>query len=84
MVSEAPLQSIKDVNTITIEKMLVDIFCDDIIFSAQQGSEMRGFINEALNKFTVNENRLHRYAGRRKSKEYIIKYLKNLPLRRRK
>ena len=33
LVSEAPVQNIKDMNTLTIEKMFVDIFCDDIIFS---------------------------------------------------
>ena len=84
LVSEAPLQSVKDVNTITIEKMLVDIFSDEIIFSAQQGSELKNIFNEALRKYTVNENRLLRYADRRRRKEYIIKYLKNLPFRRRK
>ena len=81
---EAPVQNIKDMNTLTIEKMFVDIFCDDIIFSAQQGSEMKLIFNEAIKKYTINANRMLRYADR-KRKEYIIfKYLKNLPLRRRK
>ncbi len=79
LVSEAPLQNIKDVNTITIEKMLVDIFCDDIIFSAQQGSEMRNIFNEAFKKYSVNENRMLRYADRRRRKGNLIKYLKTIP-----
>ena len=78
LVSEAPLQNIKDVNTITIEKMLVDIFCDDIIFSAQQGSEMKNIFNEAIKKYTVNESRMLRYADRRRRKEDLIKYLKTI------
>jgi hypothetical protein len=78
LVSEAPVQIIKDVNTITIEKMLVDIFCDDNIFSAQQGSEMKNIFNEAFRKYTVNENRLFRYATRRRKKEDLINYLKTI------
>ena len=78
LVSEAPMQNIKGVNTITIEKMLVDIFCDDNIFSAQQGSELKNIFIEALKKYTVNENRLLRYADRRRRKDDIIKYLKSI------
>ena len=34
LVTEAPTQNINGVETASIEKMLVDIFCDDVIFSA--------------------------------------------------
>jgi len=78
LVSEAPVQNIKDVYTITIEKMLVDIFCDDNIFSAQQGSEIKYIFNEAFRKYTINENRLLRYAERRRKKEDLINYLKTI------
>jgi hypothetical protein len=78
LVSEAPLQNIKDVNTITIEKMLVDIFCDDNIFSAQQGSEMKNIFKEAIKKYNVNESRMLRYADRRRRKDDLIKYLKTI------
>jgi len=76
LVTEAPLQKIEGINMVTIEKMLVDIFCDKIIFSAQQGSEMRTIFKEALNKYTVNENRMLRYADRRRRKERFSDYLK--------
>lgn len=75
LVSEAPLQKINKINTVTIEKMLVDIFCDDVIFAAQQGSEMRTIFQEALSKYTVNENRMLRYADRRKGKNSFREYL---------
>lgn len=76
LVTEAPLQKIEGINMVTIEKMLVDIFCDKIIFSAQQGSEMRTIFKEAMNKYTVNENRMLRYADRRRRKERFSDYLK--------
>lgn len=75
LVSEAPLQTINRINSPTIEKMLVDIFCDDVIFAAQQGAEMRTIFQEALSKYTVNENRMLRYADRRRKKESIREYL---------
>jgi hypothetical protein len=75
LVSEAPLQTINRINLPTIEKMLVDIFCDDVIFAAQQGSEMRTIFNEALGKYTVNENRMLRYADRRRKKDSFREYL---------
>ncbi len=78
LVSEAPLQTINRIDSPTIEKILVDIFCDDIIFAAQQGSEMRPIFQEALAKYTVNMNRMMRYAGRRSKKESFYKYLDSI------
>jgi hypothetical protein len=79
LVSEAPIQNIKGINTATLEKILVDIFCDDVLFSAQQGGEMRSLFKEALNKYSVNENRMLRYADRRRKKESLTKYLNSIP-----
>ncbi len=78
LVSEAPIQNIKRINTASLEKMLVDVFCDDVIFSAQQGSEMRTLFKEALSKYSVNENRMLRYADRRRKKESLKKYLNSI------
>ena len=75
LVSEAPLQNVNGIYTASLEKMLVDVFCDDVIFSAQQGTEMRTLFKEALSKYSVNENRMLRYANRRRKKESFIKYL---------
>ncbi|MEX0986492.1 MAG: DUF6577 family protein [Bacteroidales bacterium] len=78
LVSEAPVQKIEGLNTTTLEKMLVDVLCDDIILSAQQGFEMRTIFHEAMNKYTVNENRMIRYAARRSKKETLINYLRSV------
>jgi hypothetical protein len=74
LVTEAPLQKIEGVSTVTLEKMLVDVFCDDVIFTAQQGSEMRNIFYEARSKYVVNENRMLRYANRRKRKVVFKEY----------
>ena len=78
LVSEAPLQVKNRINLPTIEKILVDVFCDDVIFSAQQGSEMRTIFKEALSKYTINESRMMRYADRRRKKEHFREYLNSI------
>ncbi len=75
LVSESPTQLVNGITTISIEKLLVDIFCDDIIFSAQQGSEMRTIFNEAFSKYSVNQSKMLRYANRRRKKEVFEEYL---------
>jgi len=78
LITEAPLQNISGVNTVTIEKMLVDIYCDEVIFSAQQGSELRTIYNESLTKYSINENKMFRYADRRGKKESFREYLNSI------
>ena len=75
LVSEAPVQMLQSVMTTTIEKLLVDVFCDDVLFAAQQGSEMETIFREAFEKYTINENKMLRYADRRSKKEQFSKYL---------
>jgi len=80
LVSEAPIQKVGGIYTVSIEKMLVDIFCDEILFSSQQGAEMRTIFKEALNKYTVNQNKILRYADRRKRKNDFYIYFKQFQI----
>ena len=58
--------------------MLVDIFCNDVFFAAQQGSEMNNIFKEAFEKYTLSENKMIRYADRRRKKTAFLKYLNNV------
>ncbi|TAN21175.1 MAG: hypothetical protein EPN37_00565 [Chitinophagaceae bacterium] len=78
LISEAPTQIVKGVNTVTIEKMLVDIFCDTVVFSAQQGAEMRTIFEEVFNKYTINQSKALRYADRRRKKEPFGKFIDSI------
>lgn len=78
LISEAPTQNINGVETATIEKMLVDIYSDDVIFSAQQGAEMRTIFKEAFAKYTINQSKMLRYADRRRKKEELTKFAKTI------
>ena len=75
LVSEAPTQEIYGVRTATIEKILVDIYCDKIIYSAFQGHEMKNIFYNAFNDYTININTLLRYAQRRGKKSEIEQYI---------
>lgn len=78
LVSESPTQEINGISTVTLEKILVDIFCDPIIFSAQQGSEMDQIFNEAFEKYAISESKMLRYADRRRKKPELKNYLNEI------
>lgn len=75
LVSESPTQEIKGITTVTLEKILVDIFCDELLFDAQQGSEMDRIFKEAFEKYAINESKMLRYASRRRKKQELDNYL---------
>ncbi|MBU1011778.1 MAG: hypothetical protein KKG99_02130 [Bacteroidetes bacterium] len=78
LISEAPTQNSNGFETISLEKLLVDIYCDEVVFSAQQGAEMRTIFKEAFGKYVINQNRMTRYASRRRKKESFNKYLHSI------
>lgn len=78
LISEAPTQNINGVKTATIEKILVDIFCDEVIFSAQQGAEKRTIFEGAFAKYTINQNKMLRYADRRRKKDELNQFIKSI------
>jgi hypothetical protein len=78
LVTEAPTQKIEGLNTTTIEKILVDIFCDEVIFSTQQGAEKRTIFKEAFTKYTINQSKMLRYADRRRKKEELNQFVKTI------
>jgi len=77
LVSEAPTQTINGLETPTLEKILVDLFCDTTTFFAYQGSELTTIFKEAFGRYTVHQDRLLRYARRRGKKEKLESFLIN-------
>lgn len=78
LVSEAPLISEQGIKTVSIEKILVDIFCDEVIFSAYQGSEMLNIFESAFTKYSVNHSKMLRYANRRGKKDELVKFTNSI------
>jgi hypothetical protein len=73
LISEAPLQSVDTVSVPTIEKILVDLVADSEVFFFLQGNEMRTIFARAMEKYTLNRDRLLRYAKRRNKGEELRK-----------
>lgn len=59
----------------TLEKMLVDVFCDSVIFYTFQGSEMKTLFENALKRYHINFSSLFNYARRRKKESQLNAYL---------
>lgn len=77
LVSESPLNVINEIPTVTIEKLLVDVFCDPE-FDFIKGSELTEVYVDAFYKYTVNMNRLLRYAARKGKKQEISNFINKI------
>lgn len=77
-VSEAPVQNIKNIPTSSLEKLLVDLYCDKNLFYFLQGNELANIYNNAFKKYTVNQSKLLRYADRRRRKKQIEEFIKSI------
>ncbi|MFH1429578.1 MAG: DUF6577 family protein [Candidatus Margulisiibacteriota bacterium] len=78
LISEAPLQNIKGISIPSLEKILVDLHADSDIFFFLQGNEMLNVLNNVLEKYTINMDRLLRYAKRRNKYEEIQKAINQI------
>lgn len=69
LITRAPLQEIRDkrrrVSVPTLEKILVDVFCDQGMFYFYSGAETERIFENAFNRYLVDFSRLFAYAGRR-------------------
>ena len=74
LITEAPIQKTRKIHTATLEKILVDLAVDKE-FMSFQGSEIYAIFESAMEKYTINQNTLLRYAARKNKKEEIIKII---------
>jgi hypothetical protein len=73
LISKAPTQKVGTIASITIEKMIVDLFCEKSLFVAYQGSELVHIINNVYQRYAVNFTKLLHYA-RRRGRELDLKH----------
>lgn len=64
MISEAPFCT-GSPHVITLEKMLVDIYCDKLLRSIYNSAEYPEVVKQAVNHYKVEKTKMLRYAGRR-------------------
>ncbi|MBU3820993.1 hypothetical protein KO566_02885 [Flavobacteriaceae bacterium XHP0103] len=77
LTTEAPTQKIEGVWTQTLEKLLVDIYCDPSLFAAQQGAELARVYQTAFEKYAISKTKMLRYANRRNKREPIEDFITN-------
>ena len=86
LITRSPTRKIKTnhllMNIPTLEKILVDIFTDNKLFSHYQDSELRNIFEIALQNYPINFTKLFSYAARRekgkKLKAYFETHLRYL------
>lgn len=82
LVSKAPVQKVNHTPTVTIEKIIVDLFSDQRLFHTYQGSELTNIIDSAYEKYQLDFTKLFSYAKRRRKetdlKDYLSRYT-NIP-----
>ncbi|HQO10442.1 MAG TPA: hypothetical protein PLK90_10205 [Clostridiales bacterium] len=71
LISEAPVNVQGEIKLPSLEKILVDIVSDKDMFYFIQGSEIINIYKSASEKYTINFDRLYRYAKRRNSYDDI-------------
>jgi hypothetical protein len=79
MVSRAPTMTVKNSVLPTLEKIMVDLFCDDKLFFAYQGRQLISVYERCIDKYVINFSRIAAYARRRKREEAIKHFISSQP-----
>jgi hypothetical protein len=77
LITRAPTLILDDTAVPSLEKILVDIFCDQDLYYIYSGNELMNIYRYAHKKYTLNYSRLLTYAERRKKKNEIREYIIN-------
>lgn len=77
LISKTPTQKVKKITTTTIEKIIVDLYCDKKLFDAFQGSELVYIVNNAYSRYSIDVTKIISYAKRRRKEIDIIEFLSN-------
>ncbi|MDP2947629.1 MAG: hypothetical protein Q8N88_05950 [Nanoarchaeota archaeon] len=75
LVTRSPALIAESIDIPSIEKILVDVFCDKETFFLYSGGELKNIFRFALKKYSINFSRLFAYADRRMKKEEIRSFI---------
>jgi hypothetical protein len=75
LISKSPTVEINRIIVPSIEKILVDIFCNPSLYASFQGSEMTYIFENAFKKYDVNATRLYNYANRRNKRKDLEHFI---------
>jgi len=75
MITRSPVITVENIKMPAIEKILVDLYCDDDLYFAYSGRDLDSIYENMLKNYAVNLSTLLRYAERRKKEVEIRAYL---------
>lgn len=75
LVTKTPLQELENISMPLLEKILVDLLVDPVLFQMFQGSELEFIYNSAFEKYHVNTTWMLNYASRRQKKVVLAQFL---------
>jgi len=64
-----------NIRTSTLEKLLVDLVCDEDIFGQYQGEELKNIYQNATERYAINFSQMLKYAAARKKKAPVRELL---------
>lgn len=76
LISQSPLMTVNEVQVPKLEKIMVDLVADEVLFSAFQGKELKTIYSNIVDKYDVNLSTLKRYGQRRNKWDEVKQYLK--------
>ncbi|MCB9211600.1 MAG: hypothetical protein H6609_19730 [Ignavibacteriales bacterium] len=77
LIQRSPVKRIQKLKAPPLEKILVDLFCDENIFYMYRGRELEEIFRNALLRYELNFTKLFNYAERRGRKNEIQDYMTN-------
>lgn len=77
LITDSPIQKKEGTYVTTLEKMLVDL-CTDKEFVSFQGNEIHHIFENAFDAYTINEQTMLRYAGRKSRRAEVENLLKTI------
>jgi hypothetical protein len=75
MISRSPLRKIESFMTPSLEKILVDLFCDSNLYYMYQGSELIHIFENSIKKYRLNFTVMLGYSERRGAKIRLKEFL---------
>jgi hypothetical protein len=83
MISRAPTMKVNGITIPTLEKILVDLYCEPRLYFAFQGQQLENIFEAALSRYVINYSRMLNYAKRRNRDDDLKEFLrKNQNLRK--
>jgi hypothetical protein len=79
LISRAPIQKTGKTDIPTLEKILVDVFSDDDLFLAYQGTELKNIFSQSWKEYSLNVSIMLNYARRRRRNNELNNFISTLP-----